>query len=84
MDADLPEMLTPGDVASWLHTRTNFVLGLVRHGQIPHMKLPNGDVIFDRAELAEWVKAFRVGKAGQPEESAEKSADANQAQCVIK
>jgi excisionase family DNA binding protein len=70
MNASLPEMLTPGEVASWLHTRTNFVLRLVRRGEIPHVKLPNGDVLFDRAELTDWVKTYRVGKAGQAAESA--------------
>jgi len=60
MDTILPDMLTAGDVASWLHTTSNFVLRLVRRGEIPHLTLPNGDVLFDRAELADWVKSFRA------------------------
>jgi hypothetical protein len=69
MDAKFPELLTPHDVASWLHTTSKFVLGLVRRGEIPHLLLPNGDILFERADLADWVRSFRAGKRQSEAES---------------
>jgi hypothetical protein len=60
MDAKFPELLTPGDVASWLHTTSNFVLRQVKQGTIPHIVLPNGDILFERDDLIEWVRSYLI------------------------
>jgi hypothetical protein len=57
-------MLTAMDVALWLSLPTGQVERLARRGQIPSVKLPTGDILFDRAELLMWIDHLR----DQPQE----------------
>jgi hypothetical protein len=52
-------MLTPMDVGLWLSLSTGQVERMVRRGQIPAITLPNGDILFDRAELLMWLDRLR-------------------------
>jgi hypothetical protein len=65
MDAPtLPLLLTPMDVGLWLSLSTRQVEKMARRGEIPSIKLPNGDLVFDRAELLMWLDQLR----DQPQE----------------
>jgi hypothetical protein len=56
VDATLPKLLTPQDVALWLRLPTARVVRLARRGQIPCLELPGGDLAFDAGALATWIK----------------------------
>jgi hypothetical protein len=47
------------DVAFWLCIPAKRVAQLARDRVIPHVELPSGELLFDSAELAEWVRQFR-------------------------
>ncbi len=55
------------DLAFWLSISTRDVVKMVKAGQIPCHRLPSGAVIFERDEIAEWVRSCRVA---MPAESA--------------
>ena len=63
VDAILPELLTAHEVGLWLGQPPARVLRLAKRGAIPSLTLPGGDVVFDRAELAEWVDKLRRERA---------------------
>jgi hypothetical protein len=52
-------MLTAMDVGLWLSLPTRQVERMARRGQIPSVTLPNGDILFDRAELLMWLDHLR-------------------------
>ena len=60
MDAPLPHLLTPQDVASWLSLPTDRVVRMARRGDIPCLILPGGDMLFDQLELVGWLAGFRA------------------------
>jgi hypothetical protein len=60
MDAlSLPLMLTAMDVGLWLSLPTRQVERMARHGEIPCIRLPTGEILFDRAELLMWLDSLR-------------------------
>ncbi len=59
METTLPRLLTPQDVALWLTLPTERVVRLARRGLLPSLKLPGGEILFDREELAAWVETLR-------------------------
>lgn len=67
MDATtLPNVMTTADVGMWLSLPTKTVERLAKHGEIPCRTLPTGDIAFDPAELAEWLRALpRVKEAAR-------------------
>jgi hypothetical protein len=59
MDATtLPRLLTPADVGLWLSLPVRQVIRLARLGQLPCRLLPNGEILFETAALAEWLAAL--------------------------
>jgi excisionase family DNA binding protein len=54
-----PELLTPSTVAKWLNLPIRRVIRLAKRGDIPCIKLPGGDLAFDRRELAAWIAKHR-------------------------
>jgi hypothetical protein len=59
----LPSLLTPLDVALWLNMPTSRVIRLARRREIPCLTLPDGELLFDPAELVPWVDRFRAREA---------------------
>jgi hypothetical protein len=51
----LPQLLTPMDVGHWLSLPTRQVERLARRGEIPSITLPGGELVFDAADLVEWI-----------------------------
>ena len=63
MDATiLPSMMTAADVALWLRLPTRTVVRMARRGEIPSRTLPTGDLAFNEADLAEWLRRLPCGK----------------------
>ena len=63
MDAKtLPDVLTAADVALWLRLPTRAVERMARRGDIPARTLPTGDLAFEAADLAEWLRHLPHGK----------------------
>jgi excisionase family DNA binding protein len=60
----LPEVLTPDDVALWLGLPLGRVLKLARANQVPHVRLPDGSVLFDRTDLRQWLETLRGQQKG--------------------
>jgi hypothetical protein len=52
----LPPLLTAQDVALWLALPTAKVIRLAREGEIPCVTLPCGELAFEPAALAAWLK----------------------------
>jgi hypothetical protein len=65
--SSLPTLLTAQDVGLWLALPTGTVARLARQGKIPCLTLPSGDLVFDPAELKEWLQTLRNAKADAPE-----------------
>jgi hypothetical protein len=65
MDTPLPSLLTAHDVADWLGQSAAWVLRRARRGQIPCLKLPSGEFLFDQRELIGWLDSLRQ-REGQP------------------
>jgi hypothetical protein len=63
---NLPDLLTPSDVARWLSLPTSRVVNLARQGKIPCIVLPGGEMVFDPDELAQWLNALRTERKGEP------------------
>jgi excisionase family DNA binding protein len=51
----LPYLLTAHEVAAWLCTTERRVLRMAREGELPHVLLPGGDVMFEPAALVKWL-----------------------------
>jgi hypothetical protein len=54
----LPQLLIASDVATWLWLTTRQVERMAKAGQIPSRRLPNGDLVFDVAELRRWAASL--------------------------
>jgi hypothetical protein len=55
MDAVLPRLMTPNDIGRLLSCPTARVVRMARAGQIPYVLLPDGDILFDEADIARWI-----------------------------
>jgi hypothetical protein len=63
MDATaLPSVLTAADVGLWLRVPTRVVERMGRRGEMPCRTLPTGDLVFDAADLAEWLRSLPRGE----------------------
>jgi excisionase family DNA binding protein len=58
-DSILPTLVTPGDVAAWLALPARRVERMARAGDIPAIRLPSGEYVFDADELTAWLEALR-------------------------
>ena len=54
------ELLTPTDLDRLLSYPRGRAKRLARKGAIPHVRLPDGEIRFDRQEIAEWLNARAV------------------------
>jgi helix-turn-helix protein len=59
MDAPLEPLLTSLDVSAWLLMPPRRVERLARQGLIPAVRLPDGSLAFERAELERWLAGLR-------------------------
>jgi len=55
----LPRLLVVPEVAHWLSISSRRVEHLARDGKIPHIVLPDGELVFDADELARWLESLR-------------------------
>jgi hypothetical protein len=46
-------------VGIWLSLSTRTVVRMAKAGQIPHIVLPNGELVFDPGDLAAWLEGLR-------------------------
>jgi hypothetical protein len=60
MDAPLPRLLTPQEVALGLSLPTDRVIRMARRGDIPCVFLPGGDLLFDPPKLASWPASLHA------------------------
>jgi hypothetical protein len=70
MNATLPTLLTPVEVGIWLSWPTARVVRAARRGEIPHILLPNGDVMFEKTDLSRWAATLRRALTASPAEDA--------------
>ena len=54
----LPNYLTDFQVADWLGVPVARVRRWIKQGAIPHRLLPDGSVLFDPSELAQWSQSL--------------------------
>ncbi len=57
-------MLAAEDVSLWLNMPTRRVERMARRGQIPCLVLPDGEILFDQAELLMWLNRLREQPQG--------------------
>lgn len=57
---DLPVLYTEHDVAEWLGVPVRRVVRQARSGALPSIELPDGERVFDCAELAQWLEEQRA------------------------
>ena len=63
MDATiLPSVMTSDDVSLWLRLPVRVVERMARRKEIPCRALPTGDLVFDAAELREWLRRLPSGE----------------------
>jgi hypothetical protein len=55
MDAVLPRLMTPHEIGQLLSWPPARAVRMARAGQIPHVLLPDGDILFDEADIAQWI-----------------------------
>ena len=55
MDATLPRLMTPHELAHCLSWPTARVIRMARDGGIPCVVLPNGDLLFDEGDIGTWL-----------------------------
>jgi predicted site-specific integrase-resolvase len=53
-------LLTPQDVSLLLTIPTRRVIRLVRRGLIPHIVMPDGELLFDSSDLESWIESRRI------------------------
>jgi hypothetical protein len=56
----LPRLWNTQDVALWLNCTPRQVIRWAKAGKLPCITLPDGDVMFDPAELMAWLTTRRV------------------------
>jgi hypothetical protein len=59
MGTAIPTLWTPQDVGLWLTIPTERVIRMARQGRLPCITLPDGEVVFDAAQLVAWLNARR-------------------------
>jgi excisionase family DNA binding protein len=64
MSDPLPTLVTPGDVAAWLAIPVRRVERMARDGEIPAIRLPTGEYVFDADDLTAWLNSLR--ERGRP------------------
>lgn len=52
-------LLTDGEAAKLLRILRTRLVRMARAGKVPSIILPDGEIRFSRADLIEWVAAFR-------------------------
>ena len=57
---DLPDLLTPDEVAALLRTTRKAVYAMIARGQLPGIVRLGRRVLFDRAELLHWLAERRA------------------------
>jgi hypothetical protein len=65
MSEALPHLLSPHDVAMWLGLTHARVSKLARAGKLPSITLPDGELVFEAADLAAWIEARRQRQIGE-------------------
>jgi excisionase family DNA binding protein len=56
-------LLTEHQAALKLAVSTRKLQVMVRAGQIPFVRLPDGSVRFEEQQLAEWIESRRIGNS---------------------
>ena len=54
-----PRLLTARETAAVLRLSATRVLRLARAGELPHVALPTGEIVFDLKDLARWIAAHK-------------------------
>jgi len=67
MSADTT-LLTDTEASRLLRMQPSRLRRLANRGDIPHIRLPGGDVLFDPRDLARWIDEHRqpASDGGQP------------------
>ncbi|HVW25473.1 MAG TPA: helix-turn-helix domain-containing protein [Polyangiaceae bacterium] len=65
-DAELPALLTPGEVATWLKTSVKAVYARAERGNLPGATRLGRRLYFVRSELLTWLEQGRVPHLGGP------------------
>ena len=55
----LPNLLDADAVGEWLSMHPRRVVRMAKRGEIPAIRLPDGDFLFDPAELLMWLDHLR-------------------------
>jgi excisionase family DNA binding protein len=63
MSTVLPALLTPVEVAEWLSVPARWVERTARRGELPAIELPGGELVFEVADLAEWLRRRKPATA---------------------
>jgi excisionase family DNA binding protein len=65
METNLPQLLTPQEVAEWLRLPSGDVERMAGRGEVPAIELPGGELVFDAGDLAQWIET-RKSAGGPP------------------
>lgn len=57
MQTEEMRLMTPSEVGDLLKLATSRVSRLAKQGRIPCIRLPDGELLFDRADIAKWLEA---------------------------
>ena len=60
MSTALTQLLTPLEVATWLTVTTPDVLRMTHAGNLPCVRLPDGEPRYEPAELEQWLHRRRA------------------------
>lgn len=52
-------ILTPDEAAELLKLSTRQTLRLVSRNEVPHFRLPNGEIRFDSDDLRQWLHTLK-------------------------
>ncbi len=66
METTLPTLITAIDVGAWLSLTPQQIERLARKNLLPSIRLPNGDLLFDPAELRGWLHTLRASGKEAP------------------
>ncbi len=62
MAARLRSLLTPGEAAGLLHVPPARLTRWSRDFEIPHIRMPNGEILFDEDDLLAWIEDLKQFK----------------------
>ena len=57
-------LLTPGELAALLRIPSARVMRLARRGRLPYVRLPGGEIAFDRQDIVDWIECHKVAVEG--------------------